>query len=71
MRAKLTKDGLLIPRQMLPNVEEVEIRPENGGVLVLPIQSGDPILALGSAPIECGVPDAAARHDSYLYDSSD
>lgn len=69
MRAKVTKQGVLIPKQMLPDVEEVEIRAENGAVLVLPVHAEDPILGLGSTPVECGAPDASEHHDQYLYGS--
>jgi hypothetical protein len=69
MRARVTKQGVLIPKQMLPDVEEVEIRAENGAVLVLPVHPEDPIHGLGSAPVECGAPDASEHHDRYLYGS--
>ncbi|CAN5534029.1 hypothetical protein BH24GEM3_BH24GEM3_09190 [soil metagenome] len=71
MRAKVTEQGVVIPKRMLPDVEEVEIRAENGTVLVRPVQTEDPILDLGSAPVECGAPDASERHDEYLYGGVD
>ncbi len=27
----------------------------------------DPLLGLGTAPVDCGVADASAEHDAYLY----
>jgi antitoxin component of MazEF toxin-antitoxin module len=36
MKAKVTKDGVLIPKNFLEGVEEVEIRKENGLILVTP-----------------------------------
>ncbi len=67
MRARVTEQGVVIPKRMLPDVEEVEIRAENGTLLVLPVQAEDPIFGLGTAPVECGAPDASGRHDEYLY----
>ncbi|CAN5865109.1 hypothetical protein BH23GEM7_BH23GEM7_37170 [soil metagenome] len=69
MRARVTEQGVVIPKKMLPDVEEVEIRAENGTVLVLPVEREDPILGLGSAPVECGTPDASEHHDRDLYGS--
>jgi hypothetical protein len=69
MRARVTKHGVVIPKQMLPDVEEVEIRAENGAVLVVPVIADDPILGLGSTPVESGTPDASEHHDRYLYGS--
>lgn len=31
----------------------------------------DPLLGLGSDPVPCGVSDASARHDVYLYGAAD
>jgi hypothetical protein len=67
MRARVTDQGVVIPRKMLPDVEEVEIRAKNGAVLVLPVHREDPILGLGSAPVECGAPEGSTHHDRYLY----
>lgn len=71
MRARVTEQGVVIPKWMLPNVDEVEIRAENGALLVLPIHKDDPILGLGSAPVECGAPDASEQHDRYLYSTAE
>jgi hypothetical protein len=31
----------------------------------------DPLLGLGTDPVPCGVADASARHDVYLYGAAD
>lgn len=36
MKAKVTKEGVLIPVNLLEGVKEVEIRKENGLILVVP-----------------------------------
>ncbi|MEW6112239.1 MAG: hypothetical protein AB1664_08930 [Thermodesulfobacteriota bacterium] len=69
MRAKITKRGLVVPREMLPDVDEVEIRKEDHRVVISPLPREDPILGLGKHPVKCGITDASERHDSYLYGS--
>lgn len=66
MKAKVTKRGLIIPKEMLAGAEEVENRKDNHRIVILPITKDDPILNLGKRPVECGVPDASAHHDRYL-----
>lgn len=67
MKAKVTEQGVVIPKELLEGTEEVEIRKENGFLMVVPITKSDPILELGKHPVVCGVPDASERHDMYLY----
>ncbi len=67
MKAKVTKRGLVIPRDMLAGAEEVEIRQEKHRIVILPVIKGDPILNLGLRPVECGIPEASEHHDRYLY----
>jgi hypothetical protein len=69
MKAKVTKRGLLIPKEMLGGADEVEIHKENHRIVISPLIKDDPILGLGKGPVECGVPDASEHHDSYLYGS--
>ncbi|MEX0701626.1 MAG: hypothetical protein WD069_05960 [Planctomycetales bacterium] len=71
MRAKVTDEGVVIPRRMLPGVEEVEIRSGDGMVLVFPVRAEDPILGLGNAPVRCGVPDGSVHHDRDPYGTAD
>lgn len=70
MKAKVTEEGVVIPKELLQGIDEVEIRKANNLVVVMPTTKSDPILALGENPVECGVPDASERHDQYLYGSS-
>ena len=67
MKAKVTRRGLAIPKEMLAGMEEVEIRKEDQRIVISPIPKADPILALGKHPVECGTPDGAQHHDRYLY----
>jgi hypothetical protein len=68
MKVKVTETGVFIPRHMLPDVEEVDIRAEGDVLLVVPLGiEEDPILGLGSAPVDCGPADASEAHDRYIY----
>lgn len=71
MKAKVTKRGVLVPRKMLGNADEVEIRQENGHVVLIPLPVEDPILGLGTHPVNTEVPDASTAHDRYLYGSAE
>jgi hypothetical protein len=68
MRTKVTEHGVLIPKQWLEGIDEVEIRKEQNIILVLPVTADDPILELGKHPIVSDVVDASTDHDRYLYD---
>jgi virulence-associated protein VagC len=66
MKTKVTEQGITIPKKFLKGIKEVEIRKENNVVLVVPI-TDDPILQLGSQPIDDTVTDASENHDAYIY----
>ena len=66
MRTKVTKEGVLVPRKFFKGIEEVEIRKENGLVVVVPV-TDDPILQLGTRPVSDEVEDASENHDQYIY----
>ena len=70
MKAKVTEKGVVIPKEFLEGIEEVEIRKADNLVVIVPTAKSDPILALGQHPVKCGVPDASERHDQYLYRST-
>jgi virulence-associated protein VagC len=69
VKVKVTKQGLLIPKQLLEGVEEVEIHKQQEVLLIVPITDKDPILQLGSQPIVDSVDDASINHDLYLYNA--
>ena len=68
MRTEVTDQGLLIPKTLLEGISEVEIRKENGVILIVPLPREDPILLLGTDPIDDDVTDASLQHDRYIYD---
>lgn len=67
MRTEVTDQGLLIPKRFLEGIKEVEIRKENGLILIVPLPPKDPILQLGQDPIDDDVTDASVEHDRYIY----
>ncbi len=66
MRLKANQHGLVIPKELLNNSDEFEIRQENNILLVIPIIVNDPLFEFGTDPIICDVDDASVRHDHYL-----
>ena len=70
MKTKVTEKGVIIPKEFLEGVEEVEIRKADNLLVIVPTVKSDPILALGQHPVKCGIPDASERHDKYLYGSN-
>lgn len=68
MKIKVTETGVVIPRHLLPDVDEVDVRTEGGVLVVVPADGEDPILGLGRNPVSSGVPDGSVAHDRYLYD---
>ena len=67
MKIKVTKKGATIPGELLQGITEVEIRKENGVILIIPVVKNDPINGLGKHPVECGLRDASENHDKHLY----
>ena len=67
IKTEVTEQGVLIPREFLEGIKEVEIRKENNAIVVTPTSEPDPIRELGEHPVECGVSDASEDHDRYLY----
>lgn len=66
MKARVTKEGVVIPKALLKGIDAVEIHKENGVIVVTPLTS-DPILGLGSQPVEDELTDASEHHDAHLY----
>lgn len=68
VRLQVTDTGVVIPREMLPNVKEVDIRQEGDVMVLTPVPDpNDPIWDLGNDPVVCGLPDASENHDRYIY----
>ena len=70
MKAKVTEQGVVIPKKYLVDAEEVDIRIEDNRIVLIPILQSDSILDFGKNPVSCGMSDASENHDKYLYGSS-
>ena len=66
MKTKVTEQGVLVPKKLLKGIKEVEIRKDNGVILIVPVTE-DPIFALGRQPIADDITDASENHDTYIY----
>ncbi len=71
MKVAVTDKGVLIPKELLFDVEEVEIKRENDLIIITPSDKKDPILGLGKNPVTCKIPDASENLDKYLYGSTE
>ncbi len=87
MRMRVTDEGLVIPKAFLRDWDEVEIRRQDGGVMIAPVATiasseddddvcpvipdDDPIYDLGKDPVEDELTDAATNLDKYLYSDSE
>lgn len=67
MRTKVNENGVLIPKDLLTGITEVDIRKQNGVIVVTPAGKDDPILSIGEDPVVSGVSDASENLDKYLY----
>lgn len=67
MKARVTDEGVVIPKRFLKGVTEVEIRKEGQVVVVLPKSKEDSLSKFGRNPVPCGAPDASESLDEYLY----
>lgn len=67
MKAKVTENGITIPKHLLEGVDEVEIRKEDGLILVMPVRPYRPVFNIGKDPIEEEITDASVNHDFYIY----
>ncbi len=67
MTTKVTENGLLAPKDLLLDVDEVEIRKEHDIIIIIPAVAKDPILELGQHPVAADVDDASIKHDIYLH----
>jgi virulence-associated protein VagC len=66
MKARVTQKGVTIPKALLEGVDAVEVRREDDVIVVVPLVD-DPILGLGSQPVDSDITDASENHDAYLY----
>ena len=68
MRTKVSENGVVIPKELLEGITEVDIRKQNGIIVVMPVGKEDPIHNIGKNPVTLGISDASENLDKYLYD---
>ena len=69
MIAKVTEQGVVIPKTLLGDANEVSIVTEPGRVVVVFDPAADPIWGLGKNPVALDVTDASVNLDKYVYDN--
>jgi len=67
MKMKVMDEGVTTPKRLLEGAKEGGVHKEGNRLIVIPLLAEDPIWALGSDPVTCGVPDASSQPDRYLY----
>ncbi len=67
MRTKVSEEGVVIPKELLEGIAEVDIRKQNGLIVVMPVGKRDPIYDIGKNPVRLGIPDASENLDKYVY----
>jgi hypothetical protein len=67
MKTRVTEQGIIIPRDMLDGLDEVEIRRHDGMIIIVAAGAHDRIFDIGKDPIDTEVTDASVNHDSYIY----
>ncbi len=68
MKLKVTEKGVLIPKYLLGESQEVEVIQEQGKIIITASKKTHSIWDLGTNPVECEVKDGAINHDAYLYE---
>jgi len=67
MRTKVSEQGVVIPKELLEGITEVDIRKQNGMIVVMPVGKEDPAYDIGRHPVKLGIPDASENLDKYIY----
>lgn len=57
MKLKVTEAGVLIPKEFLGELEEVELIQEQDKITIAVVKSSSSIWQLGRNPVECDVTD--------------
>lgn len=68
MKLKVTEEGVLIPKKLLGNSEEVEITQQKNQIIITKINNSNmSIWDMGKNPVECDITDASINDDKYIY----
>jgi hypothetical protein len=67
MVAKVTEQGLLIPKRLLRGISRVKISRTKNRITIISSDEIDSLQKLGHKPVRCGLPDASTNLDKHLY----
>jgi len=67
MRTKVSEQGVVIPKELLEGITEVDIDKHNGLIVVTPVGKRDSIYDIGKNPVKLGITDASENLDKYVY----
>lgn len=67
MKAKVTKRGVTVPKELLEGMDEVEMYRQDGAVIIVSSRDKDPVFEIGDNPIDDEITDASVNHDHYIY----
>lgn len=67
MKLKVTQEGVMIPKELLGESEEIEITQQQDKLIITTVHKKPSIWDLGKNPVECDISDGAINHDKYLY----
>jgi len=67
MRIAVTEQGVVIPRDWFPDIQEVDVEKTRDAIIVRSNLARDPILDMGKNPVDCEIADGSEQHDRYLY----
>jgi virulence-associated protein VagC len=76
MKLKVTEEGVLIPKELLGDSQEVEITQQEDQTIIIRVNNSNiskvndskmSIWDLGKNPVECDITDASINHDKYIY----
>jgi len=67
MRTKVSEQGVVIPKELLEGITEVDIHKHNGLIVVTPVGKEDSIYDIGKNPVKLGITDASENLDKYIY----
>jgi hypothetical protein len=67
MIARISEQGLLIPKELLGEAKEAEIHAQRGRIVIVLDPADDPIRRLGKNPVIAPESDVSVNLDKYIY----
>lgn len=67
MKTRLTEQGIIIPKDMLVGIDEIENRRQAGMIIVVPVSARYHIFDIDRNPIDADITDASENQNYYIY----